>query len=95
MSATHLAVVPSAPIPAAADTIAQRIRELRNEARLLAHEQVERLQQSLLEAARLAGEITEGGDAYAVGIREFSRHLAEDTEQQAAMLGAIVERQRH
>lgn len=95
MSASHLVVVPSAgPSPAALDPIAQRIRDLRTEARGLAREQVEHLQQNLNETMRLAAEIAEGGDAYPVGVREISRRLAEDAANQAMTLTAIVERER-
>jgi hypothetical protein len=93
MSASHLAIVsPASPSAAPPDAIALRIRALRDEARALAHEQVERLQQSLLETARLAGEITDGGDAYPVGAREIARRLMEDAAHQAMTLTAIVER---
>ena len=95
MSATHLAIVANAPhATAPADPIGQRIRDLRNEARLLAREQVEHLHQNLVDTAQLASEIADGGDAYAVGAREFARRLAEDTGHHAAMLAAIVERER-
>jgi hypothetical protein len=96
MSASHLAIVsPASPSHAPVDAIAQRIRQLRDEARALAHEQVERLQQSLLETARLAAEITDGGDAYPVGAREIARRLVEDATQQAMTLTAIVGRDHH
>lgn len=95
MSATHLAIVSKAAnVPVSGDAIGQRIRDLRNEARLLAREQVESLRLSLMETANLATEIAVGGDAYAVGAREFARRLAEDAGHQAAMLAAIVERER-
>jgi hypothetical protein len=95
MSACHLAIVPTpSPSPANADSIGHRIRQLREEARALAHEQVDLLQQSLLETARLAAEISEGGDAYPVGAREIARRLAEDAVNQAMTLAAITERDR-
>ena len=95
MSAAHLTVVSQAPLaPVSADPIGQRIRDLRNEARALAREQVERLHQALIETARLAAEISVGGDAYGVGAREFARHTAEDAGHQAAMLAGIVDRER-
>jgi hypothetical protein len=96
VSASHLTVVSKAPLaPISGDAIGQRIRDLRNEARALAREHVERLQQSLLDTAALATEIAIGGDSYAVGEREFARRLAEDASHQAATLAAIVERERH
>jgi hypothetical protein len=95
VSATHLTVVSKAAnTPLTGDAISQRIRDLRTEAKLLAREQVETLHQSLLDTARLATEIAVGGDAYAVGAREFARRVAEDAGHQAAMLAAIVERER-
>ena len=96
MSASHLAIVPStARPPVAGDSIRQRIRELRDEARLLARGQVDQLRESLAETAALAAEIADGGEAYAVGARELARRLAEDLGHQAAMLTAVVERERH
>jgi hypothetical protein len=95
VSASHLAIVSdTAHKPAPGDAIGQRIRDLRNEARKLAREQVEMLHQSLVETARLAAEIAEGGDAYAVGARELARRAAEDVGHQAMTLGAIMERER-
>ena len=95
MSASHLTVVTKAPLaPVSGNAIGQRIRDLRSEARTLAREQVERLHQSLLDTAGLAAEIAIGGDSYAVGAREFARRLAEDAGHHAAMLAAIVERER-
>jgi heme exporter protein D len=96
VSASHLTVVSNASLaPLAADPIAQRIRDLRDEARALAREQVERLHQALIETARLAAEIAGGGDAFGVGAREFARHTAEDAGHQAAMLAGIVDRERN
>jgi hypothetical protein len=95
VSASHLAIVsdtPHAPLPA--DAIGQRIRDLRNEARALAREQVEMLHQSLIETQRLAAEIAGGGEAYGVGARELARRVAEDIGHQAVTLGAILERER-
>ena len=95
MSASHLAIVSDVTHPSLpADAIGQRIRDLRLEARKLAREQVEMLHQSLIETARLAAEIAEGGDVYAVGARELARHAAEDVGHQAVTLGAIMERER-
>ena len=95
MSASRLAIVPDiSPRPANADSLSDRIRRLREEARGLAHEQVEQLQQTLFEAARLAAEIAEGGDVFPVGVREIARRLAEDTPHQAMTLGVLVERDR-
>jgi hypothetical protein len=95
MSASHLVVVPNTSTePAPVDPLAQRIRDLRIEARALAHEHVERLHQSLLDSSRLAAEIAEGGDAYPIGAREFARRLVDEASHLAITLAAIVERER-
>jgi hypothetical protein len=94
MSASHLAIVPASPSHAPTDAIGQRIRQLREEARALAHEQVEQLRQSLLETARLAAEISDGGEAYPIGAREVARRLSEDAASQAMTLAVIAERDR-
>lgn len=72
------------------ETVAQRVKRLQAEARLLAREEVEGLEIVLLEAARRAGEIAAGGDAYAVGAREIARQLAEELPLKAASLKLLV-----
>ena len=74
------------------ETTTQRVQRLQREARLLAREQVEALARDLEDLARRAGEIAEGGEAYAVGVREMASRLASDLPQKSQSLLAILSR---
>ncbi len=74
------------------ETTAERVKRLQLEARALAVEQVEVLERALLEAAALAKEIADGGDAYPVGAREIASRLVTDLPSKAETLKAIVGR---
>ena len=76
------------------ETTTQRVQRLQAEARMLAQEQVEALDRELNALAVRAQEIAEGGDAYAVGIRELASRIATDLPQKALSLRAILERTR-
>lgn len=73
-------------------TTADRVKRLQMEARALAVEQVETLEKLLLEAAAMAQEIADGGDAYPVGARELAGRLASDLPAKAQTLKAVVSR---
>ena len=75
-----------------ADTVAQRVRRLQAEARTLAKDHVHALSAAIAEAATLAGEIADGGDAYPPGVRDLARRFAEEAEARAQTLEAIVAR---
>lgn len=74
----------------APETTAERVKRLQAEARALALEEVERLERVLLEAAKIAREISNGGDAYPVGARELASRLSEDLPSKAETIKAIV-----
>lgn len=74
------------------ETTADRVKRLQLEARALAVEQVEALEAVLMQAAALAREIAEGGDAYPVGARELAGRLASDLPSKSETLKAIVSR---
>lgn len=74
------------------ETTTQRVRRLQSEARLLAREQIEAMGRDLDDLARRAQEIAEGGDAYAVGVREMCSRLAADLPQKSQSLLAILNR---
>jgi len=74
------------------ETTTQRVQRLQREARLLAREQIEALGRDLDDLARRAHEIAEGGDAYAVGVREMCSRLASDLPQKSQGLIAILNR---
>ena len=76
----------------APETTADRVKRLQLEARALAAEQVEALEAVLKQAAAMATEIAEGGDAYPVGARELAGRIAADLPMKAETLKAIVGR---
>ena len=74
----------------APETTAERVKRLQAEARALALEQVEALEEVLLNAADMAKEIADGGDAYPVGARELAHRLVQDLPAKAETMKAIV-----
>ena len=74
------------------ETTTQRVQRLQREARLLAREQIEAMGRDLDDLAQRAREIAEGGDAYAVGVREMASRLAADLPQKSQSLLAILNR---
>lgn len=74
------------------ETTSQRVKRLQDEARLLAREEVERLDRDLRKLAEQARTIADGGDAYPAGMRELAGRISVDTAQRADMLRALLER---
>jgi len=74
------------------ETTAQRVKRLQEEARLLAREEVERLDRDLRRLADQAKAIADGGDAYPAGIRDLAGRICVDTAQRAEILRALLER---
>lgn len=74
------------------ETTTERVKRLQMEARALAVEQVESLEKLLLEAAEMARDIAEGGDAYPVGAREIASRLAADLPTRVETMKQIVGR---
>ena len=74
------------------ETVAQRVQRLQAEARQLAKDHVKSLTGTMMELELIAAEIAEGGDAYAPGIRDIARRLAEDMEARVQTLDAISAR---
>jgi hypothetical protein len=74
------------------ETTTQRVQRLQREARLLAREQIEALARDLEGLGQRAQEIADGGDAYAVGVREMASRLATDLPQKSQGLLAILSR---
>lgn len=67
----------------------QRVRRLQEEARALAQEQISEFETLLDATAKMAMEIAEGGDVYAVGAREICRRLADDLPRALQTLQAL------
>ena len=74
------------------ETVAQRVQRLQTEARQLAKDHVRSLSAAMVELEQLAAEIAEGGEAYAPGIRDIARRLAEDLDARVQTLDAIAAR---
>ena len=74
------------------ETTAQRVKRLQAEARLLAREEVERLDRAMMDMAVLAAEIAAGGEAYPAGVRELASRIAADLPQKAQGLRSLVSR---
>jgi hypothetical protein len=74
------------------ETTAQRVKRLQAEARMLAREEIERLDRGMMEMAALAAEIAAGGEAYPAGVREMASRVAADLPQKAQGLRSIVSR---
>lgn len=74
------------------ETTPDRVRRLQAEARMLAREQIETLEKSLLDLALMAAEIAGGGEAYPPGIREIASRIAEDLPIRAQTVQALRER---
>jgi len=75
-----------------AETVAQRVRRLQQEAKTLAKDHIRALNQAIVDVEQLAAEIADGGDAYPPGVRDLARRLVEDCEMRVQTLEAIVAR---
>lgn len=76
----------------APESTAERVKRLQAEARALALEEVQMLEDALLAAAQIARDISEGGDAYPVGAREIASRLVEELPAKAETIKHIVSR---
>lgn len=74
------------------ETTAERVRRLQAEARIMAREHVELLEQCLLKASEVAREIAEGGEAYPVGVRELASRMSDELPEKLLTLRALHER---
>lgn len=88
MTPSHLSVVTTD----YHETASHRARRLLAEAKAAALEHTAALETALDAVAGISAEISEGGDAYPVGVRELSRQLADDTVSRLQTLNAILNR---
>ena len=75
-----------------AETVARRVQRLQAEARQLAKDHVKSFTDAMAELERLAAEIADGGEAYAPGVRDIARRLAEELDNRAQTVEAISAR---
>ncbi len=80
------------PVGPKPETVAQRVQRLQAEAKQLAKDHIKALTTAMVSLEELAAEIAEGGDAYAPGVRDVARRLAEDLDSRVQTLDAIVAR---
>jgi enoyl-CoA hydratase/carnithine racemase len=92
MTPTLSVVADNVNLEPAREVLADRIKRLQAEAKGLAREHVQALEEAISRVHQMAVEIAEGGDAYAVGVRELARRLAEDCEHRVQTLEAITSR---
>jgi hypothetical protein len=88
MTPSHLSVVSSD----YQESHSSRAKRLLAEAKAAALEHTSALEHALEMVASLSSEISEGGDAYPVGVRELSRQLTDDTVSRLQTLNAILNR---
>lgn len=74
------------------ETRAERIRRMQANAKALAREQIEAMTEAMMEVARMAEEISSGGDAYPVGVRELASRLKADLESQSRSIEVLLSR---
>jgi hypothetical protein len=74
------------------ETVAERVRRLQQEARLLAKDHIRSLSVQMMAVEQIAAEIAEGGEAYPPGVRELASRLVEDIDARVQTLEAIVSR---
>ena len=88
MTPSHLRVVG----PDFAESPSSKAKRLLAEAKSAALEHTAALESALESVAALAAEVSEGGDAYPVGVRELSRQLSDDVVSRLQTLNAILNR---
>jgi hypothetical protein len=74
------------------ETVADRVKRLQEEARLLAREEIQAFENQITAAAAMASTIAKGGDAYPVGVRAMAEQLSEELPLRVQGLKAIMER---
>src|SRR6478672_10680518 len=75
------------------ETTAERVRRLQAEARIVARQHIEQLEQCLLRTAEVAREVAEGGEAYPVGVRELASRMTDDLPEKLLNLRSLLDRE--
>jgi len=71
---------------------AERVRELQQQARLLAREQVEEFQTALVQLGAMAKAVAEAGEVIPAGVRDIAGRLATDLPDRAQQIQPLAER---
>jgi hypothetical protein len=74
------------------EALSARVKRLQDEAKSLAREHIQSLEEALEEVERLSSEIAGGGEAYPPGVRDIARRLVDECEARVQTLEAIVSR---
>ncbi len=74
------------------ESTADRVQRLQAEARVLAREEMERLERDMRRLADQARTIADGGEAYPAGVRELTGRISVETTQRAEILQALLQR---
>ena len=70
----------------------KRVQRLQDEAREIALAQVAEFEAALVQLVSDARELADAGEVVHAGVRELCRSFADDAEQRAKTLGALVNR---
>jgi hypothetical protein len=73
----------------AVNTLAERMQRLRSDANSVAGEHIAALVEALSDAAALADQVANGGEAYHIGVREIARRTHKDLVPTVLSLRAI------
>ncbi len=102
MAPKHLSVVPGADAKPeqseiydfgrGPDTVADRVKRLQEEAKLLAREEIQAFENQIIATAQMADTIAKGGDAYPVGVRAMAEQMSEELPMRVQSLKALMER---
>jgi hypothetical protein len=71
---------------------AERVRELQQQARLLAREQVEEFQVALVQLGAMAKALADAGEVVPAGVRDMAGRLASELPDRAQQMQPLVER---
>jgi hypothetical protein len=75
--------------PVEADSLADRMERLRSDAQAVASEHIGAFVKALSDAAMLADQVANGGEAYQIGVREIARRTHKELAPTLLSLQAV------
>ena len=75
--------------PSGSDTLAARMERLRVDAQAVAGEHIDAFVKTLSDAADLADQVANGGEAYQIGVREIARRIHKELAPTLLSLQAV------